>query len=315
MKGEFTELHIAATEGDINKARALIDSKMDVNCVDEDLRTPLHYACEIHTTQLLIDAKADVNALDSNLETPLHTLMNEPYEIDVLKTLVKAGADLQARDIVGETPLHSAAKIGDHEVLEFFIQNGANVNALNAEGKTALEIACSEIHPNKPIMMSLISSGADFSNIKIYGKPLIDWSLCHEGTQLTQCLLDNRATIGPTTLHDAVKMNNAKVVESLLKSKADPKSYDKYGDTPLHIAARYTNSFDCAMLLILEDPDALTAANAKCKTALEVAGRNKNIEFVNFLYKIQVVITEMDMDRKRSPDTDDNPSKRQRSAF
>jgi len=55
-----------------------------------------------------------------------------------VELLLKKGANVNAKDKYGGTALMYAAVKGHKEVVELLIENGADVNAKNIMGKTAL---------------------------------------------------------------------------------------------------------------------------------------------------------------------------------
>ena len=58
-----------------------------------------------------------------------------------MKLLLKLGASATTMNKRGSSALHGAAMVGDVEAALILINAGANKNALNAEGLTALQIA------------------------------------------------------------------------------------------------------------------------------------------------------------------------------
>ena len=90
-------MHHAASSGDIEQMKALLDEGLPINAFDGLNRTPLHCAAisnHIEAVQFLIDAGADVNAHDEEHigETPLGEVAAN-CTFDMAKALVDAGAD------------------------------------------------------------------------------------------------------------------------------------------------------------------------------------------------------------------------------
>lgn len=123
----------------------------------------------------LINHGADVNApVDKTNETPLHNALakaGRPYYFYIVKLLVEKGADVNAKTIQGletgafmrdvrtkgETPLHRAAAYADEKTIKFLIENGANVEAKDANGDSPLSWASEHLRPG--IILSLLSYG------------------------------------------------------------------------------------------------------------------------------------------------------------
>jgi cytohesin len=61
--------------------------------------------------------------------------------LEIVRTQVTAGADVNAADSEGETALHFAAAKGLNGVIQFLVSNGAVVNAKNGRRQTPLDIA------------------------------------------------------------------------------------------------------------------------------------------------------------------------------
>jgi ankyrin repeat protein len=60
------------------------------------------------------------------------------------------GADVNARDHEGNTALHNAAARGDVEMIKYLISKGADVKAVNREGKTTADMANGPVQRIQP---------------------------------------------------------------------------------------------------------------------------------------------------------------------
>lgn len=84
------------------------------------------------------------------------------------------------------------------------------------------------------------------------------------------------------TLRDAIKNNNVKLVEELIDEGADVSQVDKYGATPLYIAAEEGQSH-VAELLLDRGADVNQARTNNGKTPLWVAAENGQLDVAKLL--------------------------------
>jgi ankyrin repeat protein len=64
-----------------------------------------------------------------------------PDAIEAIKLLLAKGADINQANNAGNTPLIGAAMRGEPALVEFLLQHGANANAKNGVGMTAMAVA------------------------------------------------------------------------------------------------------------------------------------------------------------------------------
>jgi uncharacterized protein len=135
----------AAMKGDREAVRALLKQGADVNAVQGDGVTALHWAAvkgDAELANMLLIAGGNSRARTRmGGYTPLH-LAAEYGHAAVIKALVQSGADVGATTSVGTTALMLSAAAGNTDAMAVILDAGANVNAKEAErGHTALMFA------------------------------------------------------------------------------------------------------------------------------------------------------------------------------
>ncbi|CAN0182312.1 unnamed protein product [Phaeothamnion confervicola] len=76
--------------------------------------------------------------------------------LEKVKSYIVEGCDINAKDSFGYTPIHAAAAYAQMGVLNWLIDNGANVNVIDADGDTPLH-HCESVEPAQ----LLIAKGAN----------------------------------------------------------------------------------------------------------------------------------------------------------
>jgi uncharacterized protein len=135
----------AAMKGDREAVRALLKQGADVNAVQGDGMTALHWAAlkgDAELANMLLIAGGNARARTRfGGYTPLHVAAEYGHAA-VVKTLVGSGADVAATTTVGTTALMLAAGAGNTEAITALLDAGADVNAKEVErGHTALMFA------------------------------------------------------------------------------------------------------------------------------------------------------------------------------
>jgi hypothetical protein len=161
-EGETPEIHKAASNGNLQQVKQLLEAGVDPNRLDSSGRTPLHQASSPAIVRLLIDAGANVKATDKAQVTPLHLATH----IESARLLLDAGADPDARNWDELSPLGYAKSVEiakllvdagadvllrrresllhvvrSPELAKFFIDSGVGVNCQDRYGKTPLDRA------------------------------------------------------------------------------------------------------------------------------------------------------------------------------
>ena len=121
----YTPLIEALRRGHYDVAEYLIDHGADINIISP-LGTPLGFMSlrnDMIAAKLLISKNADVN-LGKGKYTPLHNaVMHSSYDVAVL--LINNGADINKGYETDFSPLKIAQKMGDEKMINLLKQHGA----------------------------------------------------------------------------------------------------------------------------------------------------------------------------------------------
>ena len=137
-------LFSAAQSGDVALIQTLLEAGADHAALDEAGETALMHAAHaghLEAVKVLLAAGA---APDFKSEQGWTALTKAAYNAEtecgypqIIAALHEAGAELDTRIFFGITPLMLAAGGGDAGVVEWLINNGADVLAANDGGRTA----------------------------------------------------------------------------------------------------------------------------------------------------------------------------------
>jgi ankyrin repeat protein len=144
----------------------LLDSGADVNAQDKDGRTALWWAvhpaivASPEVISLLLRAGAEVNLRDQNGQTPLWWAAG-CQDSAVVSLLLKSGSDANVRGMpYGQTPLMKSVEgNANPEVVPLLLQHGADVNAGDYAGRTALIYCAGSCDP--ALLSLLLNAGAN----------------------------------------------------------------------------------------------------------------------------------------------------------
>ena len=269
-------MHQAADAGDAAKVKAFIQEGIDVNEKGHGC-TPLHCAARHghkDVAELLIAEGADINAKDTQGRTPTDLAINKGRE-EMAKLLVSRSRGVS---------LHAVAYVGDLQRVERLLDGGANVDAEDRKGQTALHYAAKA--GQIAVAKLLIAHGADV-NAGDDWPPLVEAAYCSK--EIVELLLDRGANINAgkwPALHGALDAGCFDIVELLLAKGADVNIRDDKGNTPLHIAASYAAwRFPKIVELLISNGADINAKDNNGRTALSYAVQGGRIEIVEMLRK------------------------------
>jgi len=278
-------------------------SERAVSFVDPDGRTMLHLASakgHRKVVELLLANKADPNAPDRRGNTPLHVAVREGNrgtaelllhggaspKLPNLRVNAYTGGDWlsreshQALEPLDQTPLHVAVEEGDTATAALLLEAGAEVNAVDYDGKTPLHLALEEGDTDMAeLLLGQLGVDVAVGNGE-YHSPL-HFLAARGRPALIRRLLDLRAPPdaanpdGWTPLHVAARTHSSESVEALLAAGCRVDLRNSAGNTPLHLAAINGRAEICR-LLRESCPDVCHVRNSEDNTPAEVA-KDENI--------------------------------------
>jgi ankyrin repeat protein len=154
-------------------------------------------------------------------------------DAEAVRTLIKGGADVNAAQGDGMTALHWAARNGDIELTRVLLFAGANVKAsTRLGGYTPLLLAAQQGH--SAVIAALIAAGSDVKAANTLGTtPLMLAAASGDAASVTM-LVENGAeieakekTFGQTPLMFAAAANRPDAIAALIKAGADLKATSK----------------------------------------------------------------------------------------
>lgn len=137
----YTALHIAASLGRKEVVETLLKSRCPVDVRATNGQTALYSAAsggQRDMVQWLIEQGADIEKTVREGETPLmHAIAHR--DVEAVSALLASGAN--ANPSVPTKPLHRVAISGQAGMARLLLEHGADVNAMDANGATPLQIA------------------------------------------------------------------------------------------------------------------------------------------------------------------------------
>jgi ankyrin repeat protein len=258
-----TPLMLAASVGTTDAMKVLIAAGADVNAADSFGSTALMFGIrDIAKVRVLLDAGSRADEKSKQNQTALLLAASNSGAIETARLLVAKGADPKIVGASGRTGLIMAANQNDLAMVQYFLDQGVNVNAVDSTdkfGHTALMAAAAQA--NTPMVKALIQKGADVNMattdaasvkngpLAFKGRTALMMAAPYGSPEMIRLFLDAHANVnvrdiaGMTPLMFAVASENQdpEVVKMLLAAGADEKIQSTTGETALDWARKYGN--------------------------------------------------------------------------
>jgi len=205
-----TALNYAYADHSFKPADILIEKGADLNLRDKFGRTVLFQAIEMlgnpeYIEKMLIKRGAKVDVFDNEGNSPIHLAIQKAAEdqrdVPKIKMLLANGADPNTKNNAGMGCLGVSALIGFPDLVDLFIEHGADVNMRDNNGNTPL-ILTAFIYGRETgnryllIVESLVSKGADVNARNASGATALDMAKVNGKSEMISLLLSKGAQEG-----------------------------------------------------------------------------------------------------------------------
>jgi ankyrin repeat protein len=252
-------LHASATNGSEKVARLLLEQGTNAHLEDNDGYTPLCFAARygrLELVQLLLDWDPDVKPRDTQLASTLSMAAENGKEA-IVEFLLDRGTDPNGIDRWGTTPLIRALTSDQTLIIQLLLKRGVELEAKDHDGQTALSLAAE--YENTEGIQLLLEHGADINTEDNLG----------------------RGVVFHAAWEDAYTSFPALFTSTNIRNIHQP---DRYGLTPLHIAAARGN-LQSVVALLKSDGVELEIKDNAGRTALSQTAScpGENTEVIQLL--------------------------------
>nr|CAD7395370.1 unnamed protein product [Timema cristinae] len=229
-----------------------------ISFYDSEGNVPLHSAVhggDIKAVELCLKSGAKISTQQHDLSTPVH-LACAQGAIDIVKLMfgmqpAEKASCLASCDAQRMTPLHCAAMFDHPEIVEYLVQEGADINLLDKEKRPPLLLAASRA--GWRTVHTLIRLGANIQLKDVNQRNVLHLIIMNggrleefaDGVVKTQSkmsllqLLNEKDNMGCSPLHYASREGHIRSLENLIRLGACINLKNNNNESPLHFAARY----------------------------------------------------------------------------
>ena len=276
-----TALMIAAANGTENVVTILLEKGADLNLKDSEDSTALDYAVrdgQIKIARTLFsksassksDYKSEAELLGAVNNAALLSAVTRSNLADV-KTLLAGGANIETRSRGNDTPLMLAVQFsyGRDEVTNYLIEKGADLNAVDTNGNTALMLAINR--NNGEAVKQLLAHKAAVDVLNKDRQSALHIAAAGVRAKFVAALLAAKSSVGASSAGADVR-------------GVEVDGLDAKGRTPLMLAADNEGFVpDEVMEVLLSNGAQINAQDPEGNTALLIATRAGSMSGVAFL--------------------------------
>ncbi|XP_065916033.1 protein phosphatase 1 regulatory inhibitor subunit 16B-like [Dysidea avara] len=195
-----------------------------------------------------LESEVDPNISNADGLSSLHMCCIEDGSDDLAALLVEFKADLESRDIEGWTPLHAAANCGNLKMINFLLDQGASLVAINHDDKMPIDVAAdSDI---RYVLQQKMTEAGYTEDVLGYIRASVAKTMLADlkDSVRSERTLDIKDKYGTTAAHIAAANGYLEVLQFLIDHKANLNIQDNEGWTPVHAAVLWNQPKAILML-------------------------------------------------------------------
>ncbi|XP_036742182.2 transient receptor potential cation channel subfamily A member 1 isoform X1 [Manis pentadactyla] len=266
--GKVSPLHMAVQSGDLEMIKICLDNGAQLDLMENGKCTALHFAATQGATEIVklmissYSGSSDiVNIVDGNQETLLHRASLFDHH-ELADYLISVGADINSIDSEGRSPLILATASASWNIVNMLLSKGACVDIKDHLGRNFLHLTVQQPYGLKNLQPEFMQM------------------------QHIKELVMDEDNDGCTPLHYACRQGVPGSVNNLLDFKVSIHSKSKDKKSPLHFAASYGRINTCQRLLQdISDTRLLNEGDLHGMTPLHLAAKNGHDKVVRLLLK------------------------------
>ena len=256
-----TALVLAADSQSREVVKLLVNTGANLNAREDSGLgyTALHYAVsrgDEDLVRLLVDGGANLNVLNGSGESPLVMAANKGYT-EIAELLRQAGADPNMKDRLGTSPIQHALRRGNDKAVEILVGVGADIEERNKKFGQTLLIQQVMLGTDDAVAL-LLRLGADPNAPDKDGSTALSWASFMSSPRKVELLIKGGADLnstddkGWTPLMSAAAEGRGEVARMLVDAGADIRHESDSGLTALSIATRKGNQGLMALFSTIE---------------------------------------------------------------
>lgn len=219
-KEKHTLAHVAVINEQYEILKELHKFGVDMNVKDEMGNTVLFYAMKTGNREmieyLINEMKVGLQDVDNEGNNIVQVaLLQQLNNTALIKELLNLDIDLKRVNIDGKNTYETAILTQNKEIVQIFIDKGLDLNKVDKFGNNAIHVLLNNKKDNLTFLAELIKKGTDVNGFNGQGQ---------------------------TPLYLAIINGDKKVVEELIKNKADIKTVNSNGDSAQKVAEKFNKS-------------------------------------------------------------------------